>query len=303
MKLIKGAIFMNKLTHSALYMTQHETIFKCPICNSSMEVQNLKSLVCSNKHSFDLAKQGYLNLMTHPIKTNYDRSLFEARRKVIAESNFFTPLSTEITKIINKHTASKNELSLIDMGSGEGSHLYNLANKLQADFGKTITGVGIDISKEGILEAAKNYENHMWIVADLAKTPFTDSMSDVMLNILSPSNYEEFNRLLKDDGIIIKVVPREGYLKELRHYFYGDSEQKNYSNEKVIELFKDKFELVDQSIINYTSDLDASALQALVKMTPLTWGVEDSIVVRFLESDIRNITVDLDIMIGRKKSE
>lgn len=293
----------NKLTRSALYISEHESILKCPICGLSVEVQNLKSITCSNRHTFDIAKQGYLNLMTHPIKTNYDRSLFEARRKVIAESSFFSPLHTEIIKTINAHSASKHELSFVDMGSGEGSHLYNLTNKLQTDSGKTVTGIGIDISKEGILAAAKNYENHMWIVADLAKTPFFDNSVDVMLNILSPSNYEEFKRLLKDDGIIIKVVPREDYLKELRHYFYGESEKKDYSNEKVIELFKDKFELAGQSVINYTSELDGLVLQALVTMTPLTWGVEDSAIERFLESDIRNITVDLDIMVGRKKRE
>lgn len=294
---------MNKLTRSALYISNHEAILKCPICDSSMKIQDLKSLACSNRHSFDIAKQGYLNLMTHHIKTNYDKSLFEARRNVIVESDFFKPFNTEITKLINKYTASKSNLSLVDMGSGEGSHLYNMTNELQSRFDKTVTGVGLDISKEGILEAGKNYEDHIWIVADLAKTPLADRMFDVMLNILSPSNYEEFNRLLKDDGIIIKVVPREGYLKELRQYFYEESEKKDYSNEKVIELFKERFELVDQSMINYTSDLDESALQALVKMTPLTWGVEDSVVQRFLESRISHVTVDLDIMIGRKKSE
>src|SRR5690625_2092796 len=295
--------FMNKLMRSALYISNHEALLKCPICDSSMEVQNLKSIVCANRHTFDIAKQGYLNLMTNHIKTNYDRALFEARRKVIVESSFFSPLNKEITTFINEYAPSKKELTFVDMGSGEGSHLQNISNKLQSIFDKTVTGIGLDISKEGILEAAKNYDDHIWIVADLAKTSLTDSVVDVMLNILSPSNYEEFNRLLMDDGIIIKVVPREGYLRELRQYFYGETEQKDYSNEKVIELFKEKFELVDQSMINYTSDLDKSALQSLVKMTPLTWGVKESDVKRFLESGISNITVDFDIMIGRKKSE
>lgn len=294
---------MSKLTKSALYMSKHESLLKCPICNTSIKVLDLKCIACSNRHTFDIAKQGYLNLMTHQIKTNYDRSLFEARRNVIIESGFFGPLHAEITSKINDHTASKNELSLVDMGSGEGSHLYRITNKLQTDSDKTINGIGIDISKEGILEAAKNYENFIWIVADLAKTPFIDHSVDVMLNILSPSNYEEFNRLLKDDGIIIKIVPRDGYLKELRQFFYRDSEKKDYSNQKVIELFKEKFELIDQSVINYTSDLDDSALQSLVKMTPLTWGVEGRVVDHFLDSDIQNITVDFDIIIGQKKSK
>src|SRR5690625_491915 len=292
---------MSKLTRSALYISKHISMLKCPICGSSLYVQDLKSIVCSHRHTFDIAKQGYLNLMTHHIKVNYSKDLFKARRKVIAESSFFSPFNNEISKMISKHTTSENNLSIIDMGAGEGSHLYNIANKLQVNFDKIIIGIGLDISKEGILEAAKNYEEHIWMVADLAKTPLNDDMFDMMLNILSPSNYEEFNRLLKDDGIIIKVVPREGYLKELRQYFFGDSEKIDYSNKKVIELFKDKFELADQSRSNYTSNLDESTLQALFKMTPRTWRVENEKVEQFLHAGISDITVDLDILIGKKK--
>src|SRR5699024_551798 len=283
-------------------ISNHVSLFKCPICDSSMEIQQLKSMICANRHTFDFAKQVYLNLMTNPVKTNYDRALFEARRKVIVESDFFSSLHSNITNMINQYTAKSN-LSIVDMGAGEGSHLDRISDQLQSNYDKTVVGVGLDISKEGILEAAKNYENKIWLVADLAKTPLNDRTVDVMLNILSPSNYEEFNRLLKDDGIMIKIVPREGYLKELRQYFHGESNHKDYSNENVITLFKEEFNLVDQVTIHYTSVLDPSSLQALVKMTPLTWGVEESHLNRFLESGVQHITVDLDLMIGRKKGE
>src|SRR5690625_6690305 len=91
-----------------------------------------------------------------------------------------------------------------------------------------------------MLAAAKHYENHMWLVADLAQPPLQDGVCDIMLNILSPSNYEEFNRLLTKDGLIIKVVPRSDYLKELRQYFYQESEKEEYSNIKSVELFKER---------------------------------------------------------------
>src|SRR5690625_3928539 len=122
--------FMNKLMRSALYISNHEDLLKCPICDSSIKVQDLKSIVCTNRHTFDIAKQGYLNLMTNHIKTNYDRALFEARRKVIMESSFFSPFNKAITTVINEYTPSRKELTLVDMGSGEGSHLYNISNKL-----------------------------------------------------------------------------------------------------------------------------------------------------------------------------
>ncbi|MFY0759620.1 putative RNA methyltransferase [Metabacillus dongyingensis] len=188
---------MNKRIKSAEYLSDFESIFKCPICDSPMKVFESKSLICSNNHTFDFTKQGYINLTTHPIKTKYSKELFEARRKHIAEDGFFEPLSQAIAEIINKHVAiKKGTISLIDMGCGEGSHLSNICDIVSSDYKKTVTGVGIDISKEGILVASKNYTNKIWAVADLANTPFKDKQFNVILNILSPSNYAEFNRLL-----------------------------------------------------------------------------------------------------------
>ncbi len=106
---------------------------------------------------------------------------------------------------------------------GEGSHLQRIIE------GSNIpaTGIGLDISKDGILLASKRYENSIWIVGDLAKSPFGDQSFHIILNILSPSNYKEFKRLLVQDGLVIKVVPRPDYLKELREVLYDDMEKKS----------------------------------------------------------------------------
>lgn len=292
----------NKLTRSALYIREQASIFCCPICSSSMEVHGLKSLSCLNQHTFDFAKQGYLNLMTHHAQTNYDKELFDARREVIVHSGIFEPFTGEITKQIKERTGSKPGLTMVDMGAGEGSHLEMISRSLQKDHDQTVRGIGIDISKEGILAAAKHYESHIWLVADLAHPPLQDGICDVILNILSPSNYEEFNRLLTKDGLIIKVVPRTDYLKELRQYFYKESEKEEYSNIKIVELFKKQFKLVDQSAVTYSKKLAPSALKSLVKMTPLTWGVDEEMVQDFLQTEPPQITIDFEILIGKKQS-
>lgn len=290
----------NKLTRRAEYIAHHASLLACPICSSPLVVQDLKSLMCTNRHTFDIAKQGYLNLLNQNNKTNYDKKLFEARRSVIADSGFFDQFNVALTETINEQTASNVELAIVDMGSGEGSHLANISNRLQSHFNQSITGIGIDISKEGILEAARRYEESIWIVADLARTPLADEMCDVIINILSPSNYEEFKRVLKNDGVIIKVVPRESYLKELRHHFFKDSEKEAYSNMKVVDHFKEHFNVIKQESVHYTTTLDQSALTALVKMTPLTWNIADNEINDFLESGISEITVDLELLIGKK---
>ncbi|KIL72967.1 Ribosomal RNA large subunit methyltransferase A [Bacillus badius] len=266
---------MNKRMKSAEYSSNFESIFKCPICNSSMKVFELKSLICSNNHTFDFTKQGYINLTAHPVKTKYSKDLFEARRKFIVEDGFFKPLSQAIAETINKHAIKKETISLIDMGCGEGSHLSNISDTVSLDYNKIVMGVGIDLSKEGVLVAAKNYTDKIWAVADLANTPFKDKQFDVILNILSPSNYAEFNRLLKDDGLVVKVVPQSGYLKELREVIFDEPEKQSYSNVDTVERFNGNFQLVDCSRLCYTVALDNPAIQTLVQMTPLSWATSE----------------------------
>ncbi len=291
----------NKRIKSAKYVSNYESIFTCPICNSSMKVMEFKSLICSNHHTFDFAKQGYVNLTTHSVNTKYSKALFEARRKLITEAEFYKPLSEAVAKIINDHVGQTKEIiSILDTGCGEGSHLSNICDIVSSNFFKNIVGVGIDISKEGIMVASKNYSNKIWAVADLAKTPFKDKQFDVILNILSPSNYAEFNRLLKSDGLVIKIAPQSGYLKELREHLFQKTEKQNYSNSETVERFNENFQFVESSRLSYTVNLNKSAIEWLVQMTPLTWSTTEEQVTSFLNKDSALITVDLDILIGKK---
>jgi len=294
----------NKRIKSAKYVSNHENIFACPICKSSMKVVEYKSLICSNHHTFDFAKQGYLNLTTHSVNTKYSKELFEARRALITKGAFYKPLSHVIAKMINNHLIkTKETISILDVGCGEGSHLYNVCDIVAPDFSKNVVGVGIDISKEGIIVASKNYSNKIWAVADLANTPFKNKEFDVILNILSPSNYAEFNRLLKSDGFVIKVVPQSDYLKELRQHLYRETEKQHYSNLETVERFNENFQSVESLRLNYTVNLNKSSIAWLIQMTPLTWSTTEEQVKSFLNKNLSPITVDLDILIGKNKNK
>jgi 23S rRNA (guanine745-N1)-methyltransferase len=291
----------NKRIKSANYVSKNDAIFACPICQSTMKVLESKSLICSNQHTFDFAKQGYINFTAHPVKTKYGKELFEARRKLITEGSFYKPLSHAIAKIINEHVGkTKETISILDTGCGEGSQLSNICDIVSSDFFKSVVGVGIDISKEGIMVASKNYSDKVWAVADLANTPFKNKQFDVILNILSPSNYAEFNRLLKTNGLVIKIVPQSGYLKELREYLFHKPEKQNYSNAETVDRFNERFQFVDFLRLSYTLTLNKSLNLSLVQMTPLTWTATKERVKSFLNKDAAQITVDLEILIGKK---
>jgi 23S rRNA (guanine745-N1)-methyltransferase len=291
----------NKRLKSANYVSNYESIFACPICHTSMKVLESKSFICSNHHTFDFAKQGYINYISHSVKTKYRKELFEARRKLITKGAFYKPLSDAISKIINEHVFKTNEtIFILDTGCGEGSHLSNICDIVRSDFFKSVVGIGIDISKEGIMVASKNYSNKIWAVADLANTPFKNKQFDVILNILSPSNYTEFNRLLKPDGLVIKIVPQSGYLKELRKHLFTKPEKQNYSNVDTVEKFNESFQFVDSLRLSYTTRLNKSLIEWFVQMTPLTWTATKERIKSFLTKDSAQITVDLEILIGKQ---
>lgn len=289
---------MSKMIKSAELVNKFIRVFKCPVCGDLMSVVELKSLKCSKNHTFDFTKQGYLNLMTHPSNSHYNKELFEARYKIISESNLYNPIHEAITKSIEEYLDVSGQPYLIaDLGCGEGSHLQRILEGLSSE----ATGVGLDISKEGIAAAAKKQGEPIWLVGDLANSPLVDKSFHVILNILSPSNYKEFKRILEPKGLIIKVVPRSNYLKELREAFFENKEKKDYQNHEIVSLFKKHFQLLDITSLSYTKTLNKAELGNLVQMTPLAWTAEKTYIDQFINRDSAQVTVDLDILVGQNK--
>lgn len=291
---------LSKRESSAQLMSQIESNISCPNCKSSMRV-DVVQLTCEKGHSFDIAKQGYVNLLTRAVKTNYHKELFDSRRKLITESVFFAPLHQKLTELIIEVQGS-SRLFILDAGSGEGSHLYKIHHGLLDYTPEKITAAGIDIAKEGILKAAKYYGGQNWFVADLANIPFQNQTVNIILNILSPANYDEFTRVLEKDGLAIKVVPQKDYLIQLREF--NDDRSKHdtlYSNEPTVELFYQHFKDVEKIDLQYDVLLDEEHLDLLLHMTPLTWNWSDEKTNNFKASGIRSISVDFDILIGYKK--
>jgi 23S rRNA (guanine745-N1)-methyltransferase len=293
---------MSKKILCAKLLNKFEEIFKCPVCSSPMRIVDLKSIICTNNHNFDIAKQGYVNFMTRSLLTRYDKELFESR-KIIVENRFFEPLHKMISEWIKSEVRlDEKTVKILDAGCGEGSHLFSIKHKISSNSTDEILGVGIDIAKEGILVAAKNYSNMIWCVADLANSPFKDNVFDVVLNILSPANYREFQRLLNHNGIVIKVIPQRGYLKELREVLFDEPNKQSYSNQDIVGRFKANFETVDTFQLSYSIALSRSLIPALIRMTPLSWATSAEKVQALLNRNLSEITIDLDILVGKNQN-
>ncbi len=284
---------MKKREKSAAAAYHISSKLRCPLCHESVEVIELKSIVCINNHTFDFAKQGYVNLLQKPVNTQYDDALFEARQKIICDAELYGPIHQKIAALINNEL-TKDAL-LFDAGSGEGSHLEKILDEVND---KKLTGIGLDISKEGVMMAAKNYETPIWVVGDLANPPLADESCQFILNFLSPANYSEFKRILTEDGIIIKVIPGSGYLKELRNELFSNTDESEYENNDTLELMKRNVNVVSEERITYTKNLDGQSLKHLISMTPLGWHADTEQFEAFTNAEDKEITIDMHIVIA-----
>lgn len=277
---------LKKIERGTMFIQTQSDLFRCPTCHQMMHAQE-KALVCLEGHRFDVSKKGTLYFLNHQIKTDYDREMFEHRRKLIVHG-MYQPLLDLLQPFCQNQR-------ILDVGCGEGSFLQQLNEQAAL-----LPSVGFDISKEGIYLASDYGENVFWCVADLTNLPFQEDRFTTILNIFSPSNYQEFQRVLVDGGQLIKVVPRSGYLKELRAAFYPEDEKKqHYSNQAVVEKFQETFRESERQTLTYIFDIPESCQLSLLEMSPLEWGVSMEIKETLQKKPLKRITIDLDILIGR----
>ena len=263
--------------------------FACPICQENLTLVE-SSLKCSNRHSFDLAKFGYVNLAPQIKQSaNYDKENFQNRQQIL-EAGFYQAILEGISDILATKSSSK---TVLDIGCGEGFY----SRKLQESHSDK-TFYAFDISKDSVQIAAKSETNWAvnWFVGDLARLPIKDASMDILLDIFSPANYGEFRRVLSQNGILIKVVPTENHLKEIRKTVQEQLTKKDYSNQDIKEHFQEHFSIQSSQIASLTKPISAEQRQALLSMTPLLFHVDQS---KIDWSQLTEITIEAEILVGK----
>ena len=261
------------------------TAFACPICQENLTLVE-SSLKCDHRHSFDLAKFGYVNLAPQIKQSaNYDKENFQNRQQIL-EAGFYQAILEGISDILATKSSAK---TVLDIGCGEGFY----SRKLQeAHPDKTF--YAFDISKDSVQIAAKSETNWAvnWFVGDLARLPIKDASMDLLLDIFSPANYGEFRRVLSKDGILIKAIPTENHLKEIRQMVQNQLTKKDYSNQDT----KEHFSIQSIQTASLTKSITAEQRQALLSMTPLLFHVDQS---KIDWSQLTEITIEAEILVGK----
>ena len=265
------------------------TAFACPLCQENLTLVE-SSLKCSNRHSFDLAKFGYVNLAPQIKQSaNYDKENFQNRQQIL-EAGFYQAILDALSTMLSSLETSK---TILDIGCGEGFY----SRKFQeAHPDKTF--YAFDISKDSVQIAAKSENNWAvnWFVGDLARLPIKDASMDILLDIFSPANYGEFRRVLSKDGILIKVIPTENHLKEIRQIVQDQLTKKDYSNQDIKEHFQEHFSIQSSHIASLTKSVTTEQRQALLSMTPLLFHVDQS---KIDWNQLTEITIEAEILVGK----
>ena len=265
------------------------TAFACPICQENLTLVE-SSLKCNNRHSFDLAKFGYVNLAPQIKQSaNYDKENFQNRQQIL-EAGFYQAILDAVSDLL---ASSETSTTVLDIGCGEGFY----SRKLQERHPDK-TFYAFDISKDSVQIAAKSEPNWAvnWFVGDLARLPIKDASMDILLDIFSPANYGEFRRVLSKDGILIKVIPTENHLKEIRQKVQDQLTNKEYSNQDIKNHFQNNFTILSSKTASLTKTITADQLQALLSMTPLLFHIDQS---KIDWSQLTEITIEAEILVGK----
>ena len=187
--------------------------FLCPVCGQKLTDEG-KTLRCPYRHAFDKSRRGYVNLLLSSSRGRHgDDKLMVRSRTAFLDKGYYAPLADRLTGICVRLDPEV----LIDAGCGEGYYTSRIAEALPG-----CAVLGLDISKDAVDACAARCRGAHLAVASTSAMPVADGCADAVLNVFSPLFPEEFRRVLKPGGRLIRAVPLERHLHELRAAVYDE---------------------------------------------------------------------------------
>lgn len=239
--------------------------FVCPVCYEPLMMQE-KSFRCRANHTFDMAREGYVNLLIgkRPKIQGDDKAMLLARRQFL-QTGHYQPLMKRLCEQVMELGEGKRPFTLLDSGCGDGSYLQSLIHHFPQS---TVCPLGIDISKDAARMAAKlNKQAHI-AVADIHRfVPVATNSVDLVVNVFAPRHGEEYGRILKPGGHLLIIIPQNSHLAALRRQFALLNIEPD--KERAIQTqLRAHFHLIKRQPITFPLHLDQQALAALIAMSP-----------------------------------
>lgn len=265
----------------------------CPLDGDPLHREGI-SWRCPAGHSFDQARQGYLNLLPVQNKRSKDpgdsKEMVAARRRFL-NSGHYRPIAEAVNRLVLAGWTGGDALSCLDAGCGEGYYLRALAEP--ADDRPNLALLGLDISKHAVLAAAKQDKRVAWVVGSNANLPVESASLDRVLCLFGFPVYREFARVLKPGGQLIQVDAGPDHLRELREIVYPELRSKPAVDNAEPEGFR----LTATEIVRFNLTLtDAESIADLLAMTPHLYRAKPE--GRARAAALTELTVTVDVRLS-----
>lgn len=269
----------------------------CPVCGGHL-ILNDRTYRCGRGHCYDRARSGYVNLLPPAPggKRHGDDKLMVKARTDFLDKGYYDPLAEAVARCAAD--CGKEHLHIVDAGCGEGKYTVDVLNCL-AQHGKTADIVGIDISKEALICAARRSRALTLCAASTAHMPLADGCADVILNIFSPFMGEEFTRVLNPEGRLICAVPLERHLWELKQLIYDTP----YENPAPAANLPG-FDLAERRELRYEIELTCNEdIMNLFRMTPYYYKTGAADQEKAERAEYLNTTIEFGVLVYQKSGE
>lgn len=234
----------------------------CPICGDGLEIQG-NTCRCENNHSFDVARQGYINLLPVQQKRSLqpgDTAQQVRARRAFLDGGFYAPIAQALCQLAREADCKG---PILDVGCGEGYYSARLADCLSTEL------TGLDISKEAVRFAAGRYKQHQWLCASAAHLPVADNSVGLIASLFALTLPQEYQRVLRPDGMLIQVLAAPEHLLGLKSVIYPKLTHK----EKEITPQIPGFRLVKSLPLQFAFTVEAEQVQNLLSMTPHVYRI------------------------------
>ncbi|MBR5529367.1 MAG: methyltransferase domain-containing protein [Oscillospiraceae bacterium] len=232
----------------------------CPLCGEILQKAE-RSLVCPNRHSFDIARQGYVNLLPVQNKRSLNpgdtKEQVQSRREFL-DGGFYAPICEALCKMAEGLSGP-----VLDVGCGEGYYSSRLAESMGAELW------GLDISKEAVRFAAGRYKEAQWLCASAARLPVEDGSVGLLTSLFAVTLPEEFLRVLRPDGAFVQVLAAPDHLLGLKNIIYPSLTEK--PKDSAPEL--PGFTLERSEFVRFSFTVEGKQVQNLLSMTPHVYRI------------------------------
>jgi 23S rRNA (guanine745-N1)-methyltransferase len=274
------------------------SILCCPVCRLDLTPSH-RSLACRNGHSFDIARTGYVNLLSGrkrlPSEGGDDRQRLLRRASFLGRGHFNFISAAIIRHLVTKtHPVCGSEFYVVDAGCGTAHHLAETSERLFLAARVNHHCLGIDLSKKAIRFASQRLKNSGFIIADLWQDwPVRTAGVDLLMSVFAPKNFVEMTRVLRPGGLLALAYPGPSHLVELRHEFSMLKISPEKSR-RYLEAAQEEFAHTSIERHRARSVLSRDEILDLILMGPSAGKVTDKILAT--NTSIMEVTFDVEIL-------